>query len=72
MKGDLDKLIELAGVDHTPRVLRVVIDGRKPIRVELHPGWDDDGEELGDPEYLDIRPDPEAALEKLGIPVEFA
>jgi hypothetical protein len=57
--------------------LALEIDGGKPVRARIHPGGDDEGEELGDPTYLDLdNPEPidllEEALRLLGLPTERA
>ena len=53
--------------------LRILVDNDS-VLAEWHPGWDQDGEELGDPEYLWKSPFPRnalhEALELLGLPHE--
>jgi hypothetical protein len=53
----------------------IIIDNDSVIAM-VHPGWDEDGEELGDPQYLWKSDDPREALEEalhnLGMPAEQA
>ncbi len=49
----------------------VFLDGPESD-VEFHPGWDDEGEEKGDPIYVKIEPQLCEALRLLGLPAEHA
>ena len=56
--------------------LRVVVDNDH-VSFMVHPGYDADGEELGDPQYHVVKPnDPQEllveALRLLGLPAEGA
>ena len=54
---------------------QIVVDNDAVYAV-AHPGWDDDGEELGDPEYVWNADSPREALHEalklLGLPSEDA
>ena len=70
----LKKLLEeLKKRQDSPGELRVIVDNHA-VTAELHPGWDDDGEELSDPEYFwndcNLQELLIASLQLLGIPAE--
>ncbi len=51
----------------------IIVDNDS-VLARIHPGWDEDGEELGDPEYAWASPGPRHALHEalslLGLPSE--
>jgi hypothetical protein len=56
--------------------LRVIVD-MDHVKFQLHPGWDDEGEERGEPTYITVTPEyPNdmliEALRLLGLPAEGA
>lgn len=52
MHKTLEEVIK-AAKEHKPEdgEFRTVVDNDQ-VTVSIHPGWDEDGEELGDPEYI--------------------
>lgn len=75
MYKTLKEVVE-AAKNHRPEdgEFRTIVDNDR-IVVSIHPGWDEDGEELGDPEYLyseDPGPMIIEALNLLGLNAEGA